>query len=164
MLCIRFTHIVASRIGPDKITLAFFRVNDLEQSCVRDENNELKNCQCNDAQRRVDLGQISCDYSSKCPDDCEVCKFCLYYVVDCHSHSPSGSPTSIPSNMLSLEPSLSQSETPSVAKTARPSDLVTNSPPSLPTLFPSAYPTIVGSPSPTDTFNITDCASFSSIW
>ena len=72
-----------------------FRSRDLEQSCVRDDNNELRNCQCNDAQRRIDLGQIDCSVENQCPDDCEVCKFCLYYVVECHSQLPSESPTSI---------------------------------------------------------------------
>ncbi len=134
--------------GADK-SFCICRTRDLAQSCERDDNNELRNCQCNDAQRRVDLGQLDCGYSEKCPDDCEVCKFCLYYVVDCYSHSPSDSPSSRPSKEFSLEPSLSPSEIPST----------------LPTLISSLQPTGAPSQLPTlEPFNITDCGSYSNQW
>ena len=46
-------------------------------------------------------------------DGVEVCKFCLYYAVDCHPHlpslSPSLSPSDEPSQLPSSAPSLTQS-------------------------------------------------------
>lgn len=38
-------------------------------------------CQCEDAQKRIASGEINCATDS-CPEDCEACKVCLYYVVD----------------------------------------------------------------------------------
>jgi DNA invertase Pin-like site-specific DNA recombinase len=32
--------------------------------------------------RRIDKGEIKCG-KAKCPDDCEVCKFCLHGVLGC---------------------------------------------------------------------------------
>ena len=72
------------------------RLIDLENSCQRTDDGELFNCQCFDAQRRVDNGQIDCGIDL-CPDDCEVCKFCLYYVLECNLHNPSPSPSVSPS-------------------------------------------------------------------
>ena len=60
----------------------------------------------------MDNGQIHCGIDL-CPDDCEVCKFYLYYVVMCHSHFPSPSPSLVASD----EPSTYASETPSVSTT-----------------------------------------------
>ena len=67
------------------------RLFDLYISCETNESGDLINCQCNDAQRRIDSGQIQCGGNELCPDNCEMCKYCLYYVVECHSDSPSNS-------------------------------------------------------------------------
>lgn len=76
---------------------------DLTESCIGDplENNFL-GCQCTDAEYRIDLGQIDCG-QHLCPEDCEVCKTCLYYVIDdcvkaepiTYTEGPSSSPLSI---------------------------------------------------------------------
>jgi hypothetical protein len=72
-------------------------------SCEENDEGERINCQCNDAQRRIDNGQIDCSVDM-CPDDCEVCKFCLYNVLDCKSHSPSAPPSLPPTEIPSLSP------------------------------------------------------------
>jgi len=140
---------------------------DLDSSCVELDSGELINCQCADAERRIFHGQIDCTTPS-CPEDCSVCEFCLYYVVDCHSHVPSSSPTVAPSYSPSgsvgsiIEPSYS----PSIAGTF------------LPTFIPLNNPSIVTSSDPTadaitnvpsslpslSSFDIADCVSYSSLW
>ena len=149
-------------------------------SCERAADGELFNCQCNDAQRRVDSGQIECG-ADLCPDDCEVCKFCLYYVVDCHSHVPSMSPSAIPS----LTPSLNLSVSPSLVPSYKPSSRFSETPSSIaslrPNSRPSDNPTQLASDSPSETptnfisnipssspsftpFDLSDCGSYSNKW
>jgi len=53
-------------------------LKDLDNSCVAEEDG-AQDCRCDDAQRRIESGQI--ETSSLCPDDCEVCKFCLDSVL-----------------------------------------------------------------------------------
>jgi hypothetical protein len=53
-------------------------LKDLGNSCV-EEDSSARNCECYDAHRRIESGQI--ETSSFCPDDCEVCKFCLDIVL-----------------------------------------------------------------------------------
>ena len=111
------------------------RLRDLDQSCERASDGELINCQCNDAQRRVYNRQIDCGVEV-CPDDCEVCKFCLYYVVDCNSHSPSMTPSVAPSQLSSIMPSMLPSTLLSASPSSHPS-----SSPSSPTTYQSSCPT-----------------------
>lgn len=59
-------------------------LRDLDSTCSSG-NGGIKNCRCDDAQRRIEEGQISCD-DFTCPDDCEVCKFCLVSILGCHSN------------------------------------------------------------------------------
>lgn len=57
-------------------------LNDLNSSC-HTQGGKRRDCTCDDAQRRMEKGQIDCDNFS-CPDDCEVCKFCLVNILGCH--------------------------------------------------------------------------------
>ena len=113
-----------------------YRLSDLNMSCERTVSGELINCQCYDAQRRVDIGEIECG-SDVCPDDCFVCEYCMYYVVECGSLKPSTSPSALPSQIISGTPSAS--------------------PTILPSLLPSSSPSFVP-------FDISDCGSFSNSW
>jgi hypothetical protein len=59
---------------------------DLENSCVSKKGSAI-DCRCDDAQHRIDKGEIHCGEStSLCPDDCEVCKYCLESVLGCHDY------------------------------------------------------------------------------
>lgn len=61
-------------------------LHDLDSTCdiilPVENGSETRNCDCADAQRRIDKGEIKCG-QAKCPDDCEVCKFCLHGVLGC---------------------------------------------------------------------------------
>jgi hypothetical protein len=68
-------------------------LEDLGTTCFGDPELNAESCQCIDARSRIESGEILCD-TAKCPDDCEVCKFCLDEVEGCTSTStPSISPT-----------------------------------------------------------------------
>ena len=59
---------------------------DLDNSCVPKDGSAI-DCRCDDAQRRIGNGEIQCGESaSLCPDDCEVCKYCLESVLGCHDY------------------------------------------------------------------------------
>lgn len=105
-------------------------------SCERTADGQLINCQCYDAQSRVDSGEIQCG-ADICPDDCFVCDYCMYYVVECDSLLPSSVPSFEPSQVLSGTPSVS----PSITLSESPS------------VSPSYVP-----------FDISDCGSFSNTW
>mmetsp|Transcript_24166 Transcript_24166/g.27586 ORF Transcript_24166/g.27586 Transcript_24166/m.27586 type:complete len:207 (+) Transcript_24166:106-726(+) len=57
---------------------------ELHSSC--DESPSIDDfddgCQCSDAQRRIDEGQIDCE-NVECPFDCEICTTCIFYVTSC---------------------------------------------------------------------------------
>jgi hypothetical protein len=125
-------------------------------------------------------GQINCEVDI-CPDDCEVCKFCLYYVVDCHSHAPSSTPSSKPSKLLSALPSLSPSIQNFSGSSAMPSSVVSSPTALRPTFSPSNHPTVIPSIFSTNTpslshslqpsmspssllFDISNCQSYSNRW
>jgi hypothetical protein len=68
-------------------------LEDLGTTCLGDPQVNAGSCQCIDARSRIESGEILCG-TSKCPDDCEVCKFCLNEVEDCNlSSTPSISPS-----------------------------------------------------------------------
>ncbi len=143
----------------------------MKNSCEQTDSGEDINCKCYDAQRRIDNGQIDCR-SDLCPDDCEVCKFCLYYVVDCHSHSPSSKPSSEPSS-VPVDPTISPSKSPTIDPTGLPMTTIPSHsvPPTLErkTLDPSATPSSVTIVEPSAApslapFDIGDCASYSNKW
>ena len=160
----------------------------MKDSCERDDNNDLINCQCQDAQRRIDNGQIDCDLDNRCPDDCDVCKFCLYYVVECHSHepsvvpsiapsdqpsiqltsSPSASPTELPSFTLSTVPTLTASQHPSAIPSAVGSFVPSITASESPSLVLSTYPTTILSSSPSTKpsikFDLAVCETYENVW
>jgi len=90
-------------------------LKDLYNSCeIRDGvyhvNNidDLTNCRCFDAERRIESGEIECGVDL-CPDDCDVCKFCYYYVTDCTLfEEPTSSP--VATHHMTSEPSLQTSQ------------------------------------------------------
>lgn len=57
-------------------------LEDLENSCEQGSYGETKNCSCDRAQSLINDGKIECG-NFKCPDDCEVCKYCLNEVIHC---------------------------------------------------------------------------------
>jgi hypothetical protein len=148
------------------ISLFLYRLIDLNETCVETVDGDLINCQCPDAQRRIDNGQIQCG-NELCPSDCDVCKYCLYYVVDCHSHSPSSSPVEIPtisdgptstptkkmktSSRPSLRPTKSPSIKPTPVTTLKPIGEPTLKTTIMPSSKPSLPPTSGPSNKPTST-------------
>ena len=165
----------------------FCRLLDLQRSCDTNDDGELTNCQCNDAERRIDNGQLQCGIDL-CPEDCFVCIYCLYYVVDCHSPDPSVSPSAMPTKVVSAMPSILptvlSSASPSFVPSGSPSSLVSSfptyisaSPTELNSISPSASPTITFVKSPSSLpslsaslspslapFEINDCNSYRNLW
>ena len=62
------------------------------------KENRFQGCQCHDAERRIANNEINCGYDL-CPQDCEVCKSCLYYVIDdcMEMDEPTRTPVQVPS-------------------------------------------------------------------
>ena len=52
---------------------------DLDKSCT---GGDTDSCGCEDARRRISNGEIECG-NVRCPDSCEVCKFCIDEVLGC---------------------------------------------------------------------------------
>ena len=78
----------------------FVRAHDLRESCL------IEKCRCYDAERRLMSGEISCEGGTlvnNCPDGCEVCVFCLAYVLgdycDGVTSEPSPGPSIIPTSI-----------------------------------------------------------------
>lgn len=121
-------------------------LRDLDTTCDPEVEGS---CQCTNARARIDSGQIPCGVA-QCPDDCEVCKFCLYEIEKCPwLDRGTPSPTAQASDRPSANPSVSSStdpnsDEPSVSPTLAPVD-ITSSPSPLP-------------------FNLTDCSAYSGIW
>ena len=138
-------------------------LHDLDNTCSQDASQEnVGTCDCTDAQRRIESGQIECGVA-RCPDDCEVCKFCLYYVEDCPwtIGSPSTSPSNSPTALPSPAPTPLGSDRPSAIPTESPSRLTEN-PTQSPTVItdsPSSEP----SSSPT-TFQLGNCVAYDNDW
>lgn len=131
------------------------RIKDIENSCIETDSGELINCECNDAQRRIDNGDISCG-EALCPDGCDICKFCLYYVVDCHSHAPSELPSGIPSTEVSNSSPSQLSHDPSQSPSEYPSFI----PPKMDSMIPSSAP----STAPSTVFDLQNCESYENKW
>jgi hypothetical protein len=74
-------------------------LEDLDATCEASALTDT--CQCTDARARIDSGQISCGVA-QCPDDCEVCKYCLYEIEGC----PWATKSPLPSNEPSLSPTV----------------------------------------------------------
>jgi len=74
-------------------------LEDLDATCEASALTDT--CQCTDARARIDSGQISCGVA-QCPDDCEVCKYCLYEIEEC----PWATESPLPSNEPSLSPTV----------------------------------------------------------
>ena len=90
-----------------------------------------------------------------CPDDCEVCKVCLYE-LECSrapTQSPSSSPTVTGSSEPSSKPSNSFSSVPSRSPSHSPTHVTT-----------SPHPTSVPSSEPTPVFDLDNCDAYSSLW
>ena len=117
---------------------------DLNSTCIETDNGELRNCRCDDAYNKVMNGIIDCE-EHRCPYDCDVCKFCLYYVVDCHYYSPSQAPSvalsGLPPIESSNEPSDQPSNQPSSKLSVEGSDQPTTQPSIMPSIAPTLYPT-----------------------
>ncbi len=116
---------------------SFKWIIDLSETCEDNGSGDLINCQCNDAEDRIDRGQIQC--GDVCPEDCDVCEYCLYVVLGC------GSPTS---DIPSSPPSLVPSSVPSISPSSEPSSETS--------LLPSAMPS--------EEFDLMDCESYSDKW
>ena len=61
-----------------------YRLLDIEYSCknVPFVDGDYEGCQCYDAQRLVNNGEIKCS-NVRCPSDCDVCKVRIDQIVDC---------------------------------------------------------------------------------
>jgi len=93
-------------------------------------------CVCFDAQKRIQSGEIGCSRDI-CPDDCEVCKLCLYYLTDClFDDIITNQPTSFPSSSSSLHPSKQLSQEPTASSSYYPSKHMAETP----TISSSFYP------------------------
>ena len=58
--------------------LRTYRLLDLSNTC----DFMFRDCQCSDAQRRIDNGQIDCA-TDQCPDNCSICMHCLTDEISC---------------------------------------------------------------------------------
>ncbi|GFH49141.1 predicted protein [Chaetoceros tenuissimus] len=124
---------------------------DLSNSCI---DSSLSSCQCYDARERIDKGQITCGVDM-CPEDCEVCKVCLYE-IECPrapTQSPSSSPTVAGSSEPSSKPSNALSSVPSTSPSHSPTHVTT-----------SPHPTSLPSSEPTPVFDLDNCDTYSSSW
>lgn len=127
-----------------------YRLLDLQTTCEYNENNELINCQCFDAQRRIDKGQINCGIENQCPEDCGVCKFCLYHVLECHpGYVPKTNQINLPFSSPSNSPSVVPSTLPSILHSDTPTEVPSESPSHKPSRVPSVQPTYIPSSTPT---------------
>ncbi len=124
---------------------------DLSNSCI---DSSLSSCQCYDARERIDNGQITCGVDM-CPEDCEVCKVCLYE-IEC-PRVPTQSPSSSPTMVGSSEPSSKPTNSPSSVPSTRPSHPPTH-------VTTSPHPTSLPSSEPTPVFDLDDCDAYSSSW
>lgn len=114
------------------------RIIDLNESCIGSPlENSFEGCQCHDAQRRIKSGEIVCG-KYMCPEDCEVCKTCLYYVID---------------DCLEIE-ILPQTKAPTAKPTKAPTQIPSSTPP---TPNPTSSPT-------EDPFDVSVCSTYSLIW
>ena len=156
-----------------------FRAQDLRDSC-------RSGCRCFDAERRLASGEISCfdgPIVDQCPDKCDVCTYCLGQVLadwcdglpsasptsrptPVHSESPSGAPSAAPSSSPTTVPSVTPTSLPSSGPTpiysVHPSS--SQAPSSLPSSSPSLRPTYLPSLRPSDSFDLSDCDSYSYNW
>lgn len=124
---------------------------DLSNSCI---DSSLSSCQCYGAKERIDNGQITCGVDM-CPEDCEVCKVCLYE-IEC-PRAPTQSPSSSPTMVGSSEPSSKPTNSPSSVPSTRPSHSPTH-------VTTSPHPTSLPSSEPTPIFDLDDCDAYSSSW
>jgi len=120
-------------------------LKDLDDTCAGDPALNAESCQCLDARARIESGEIRCG-SAQCPDDCEVCKFCLYEVEGCPWIDP---PSSSPSVVKSDSPSVVPTSSPSVQKSEKPSSV-----------------NITASPTkqPSNLFDLSNCDAYSGPW
>lgn len=126
-------------------TYALQWLRDLDNTCSGDPVLNAESCQCLDARERIESGEIRCG-SAQCPDDCEVCKFCLYEVEGCPWRDP---PSITPSIVKSDSPSLIPTSSPSLQKSEKPSIAsITSSPTKQPSLL----------------FDLSNCSAYSGPW
>ncbi len=104
----------------------FFRAQDLRGTCLLDTR-----CVCSDAEKQLKIGEISCQGGplvNRCPEDCEVCKFCLGVVLRDYCDSTTSRPSGVPSWLPSDAPIIIPSSMPSSLPTSRPSSLPSSGP------------------------------------
>ena len=108
----------------------------------RTDHGEMFNYQCYVVQRIVGNGQMECG-ADLCPADCDICKFCLYYVADCHTPLSSLSPSFSSSDSLIKLSLFAPSATPTISydyPSSEPSSDSTQVLSSLPSSCPLTHP------------------------
>jgi len=126
---------------------------DLVNSCDGVISQDNESCVCTDAQARIDSGQVECNGNADCPEDCEVCQFCLYNIIGCPwKNNPA--PSSPPSKEGSDEPSATPSANPTPVRSVDP------------TYHPTSVPSqaLSAPPSSTPPYDLDDCAAYDSLW
>jgi hypothetical protein len=126
---------------------------DISESC----DELLQDCKCPSAKRLIEDGKINCQVD-RCPDDCEVCSFCLDDVLSCYSSAKTSSPTNVPSLELSYHPTDLPSRTPVMLPSVSP----TLSPTTMPSAVQSGTPSI--SQSPSNSFDLSVCSTYANRW
>ena len=108
-------------------------------TCTEPVNEKFTGCECKTAEQRIDSGDIRCGYD-QCPEDCEVCKVCLLYVVD----------DCFKGERPNITPGFITSISPTPAPSLPPPPL---------TLPPSSPPTMVE-----EVFDLAKCDTYTDVW
>ena len=126
-------------------------LEDLDATCEASALTDT--CQCTDARARIDSGQIPCGVA-QCPDDCEVCKYCLYEIEGCPwlTQPPTPLPSLTPTALPTVSPTIQASDKPSMVPTLAP---VEN------TSSPSGAPSEAPTP---ELFDLSICGDYSGLW
>lgn len=130
----------SSKVGFDLSDCSSYALEwivELQSTCNQPIDENFSGCQCADAESRIAAGEINCGFDL-CPQDCEVCKVCLYYAID---NCLMGTPPKISPGFLN-PPSRIDNKSPTPAPSP---------PPPPPT-------------NPDDPFDQMTCATYSSVW
>lgn len=145
----------------------------MQETCVGNPLEDgFEGCKCVDAQKHIDNGAIVCG-EELCPEDCEVCKTCLYHVIDDCMDTKTHSPTKTPTFQPTHAPTKTATEAPTAVKSMIPTLSPTTEHTQVPTLLESMMPTLspttdhTATPTiaPTaDEFDISVCSTYSLNW
>ena len=80
-------------------TFASLWIWDLSLTC--DDVDTFENCECTFASELMDMGMLTCDDVSRCPDQCGVCMTCMR-LLGCANAQPSSGATGFVSSNITF--------------------------------------------------------------